>query len=142
MYVNVFEVLFVQLSLSYLVYSLPPQPCIYDAYGMTMVESAAFGAPSIVNSGGKVGAASLLGEGKGCIAVDLEKIVDANVGGDDNYEKQTIDYIRALFTPMDNPQKAKTGEIAKEARCQALGWDEMASCQGLIDILDGLPRDG
>ena len=91
MYVNVFEVLFVQLSLSYLVYSLPPQPCIYDAYGMTMVESAAFGAPSIVNSGGKVGAASLLGEGKGCIAVDLEKIVDANVGGDDNYEKQTID---------------------------------------------------
>ena len=104
-----------------------------------MVESAAFGAPSIVNSGGKVGA---LGEGKGCIDVDLERIVETTGGCDDNYEKQTIDYIRALFTPMDNPQKAKTGEIAKEARCQALGWDEMASCQGLIDILDGLPRDG
>ena len=106
-----------------------------------MVESAAFGAPSIVNSGGKVGATSLLGEGKGCIAVDLEKIVDANVGCDDSCEKQTIDSVRALLAPMDNPQKTKTYEIAKEARSRALGWDEMASCQGLIDVLDGLARD-
>ena len=42
------------------------QPSLYDAYGMTIVESAAFRVPSIVNSGGKVGSASLLGEGKGC----------------------------------------------------------------------------
>ena len=46
-------------------------PCLYDAYGMTMVESSAFGVPSVVNCGGKVGAAALLGEGLGCVALDL-----------------------------------------------------------------------
>ena len=39
-----------------------PQPCLYDAYGMTIIESGAFEVPSIVNRGGKVGAASSLGE--------------------------------------------------------------------------------
>lgn len=31
-------------------------PCLYDAYGMTLVESAVFQCPSIVNAGNKVGA--------------------------------------------------------------------------------------
>ena len=109
---------------------------------MTLVESAAFGVPSIVNEGGKVGATSLLGEGKGCLAVDLENMVKAS---DNNHESQMIDSIRSLFTQIHNSQKAETSEnvslrkIAKEARSQALSWDESACCQGLIDILNGLP---
>ncbi|KAA6428956.1 MAG: hypothetical protein FRX49_01066 [Trebouxia sp. A1-2] len=35
-------------------------PCLYDAYGMTVVEAASQGAPSIVNAGGTVGATDLL----------------------------------------------------------------------------------
>eukprot|EP00578_Thalassiosira_sp_NH16_P029027 CAMPEP_0181097632 /NCGR_PEP_ID=MMETSP1071-20121207/11674_1 /TAXON_ID=35127 /ORGANISM="Thalassiosira sp., Strain NH16" /LENGTH=478 /DNA_ID=CAMNT_0023180129 /DNA_START=259 /DNA_END=1691 /DNA_ORIENTATION=- len=65
-------------------------PCLYDAYGMTMVESAAFGVPSVVNGGGKVGAASLLGEGEGCIAVNLGQIIDET----GSCETQSIDTIR------------------------------------------------
>eukprot|EP00550_Attheya_septentrionalis_P004175 CAMPEP_0198299464 /NCGR_PEP_ID=MMETSP1449-20131203/44839_1 /TAXON_ID=420275 /ORGANISM="Attheya septentrionalis, Strain CCMP2084" /LENGTH=491 /DNA_ID=CAMNT_0044001029 /DNA_START=43 /DNA_END=1518 /DNA_ORIENTATION=- len=35
-------------------------PCAYDAFGMTIVEAAAFGVPSAVASGGRVGASKLL----------------------------------------------------------------------------------
>jgi glycosyltransferase involved in cell wall biosynthesis len=54
-------------------------PCLYDAYGMTMVESAAFGVPSVVNCGGNVGAAALLGENEGCIALDLSEMEEVIV---------------------------------------------------------------
>jgi hypothetical protein len=50
---------------------------------MTMVESAAFGAPSITNGRGKVGAAVMLGEEKGCISIDLEGILGSNDHNDD-----------------------------------------------------------
>ena len=43
-------------------------PCAYDAYGMTLVEAAAFGCPSLVNGGGAVGATELLGA-DGCVQV-------------------------------------------------------------------------
>ena len=35
-------------------------PCAYDAYGMTIVEAASQGAPSVVAAGGAVGATALL----------------------------------------------------------------------------------
>ena len=35
-------------------------PCAYDAYGMTIVEAASQGAPSVVAAGGGVGATDLL----------------------------------------------------------------------------------
>lgn len=118
-------------------------PCLYDAYGMTLVEAAAFGAPSIVNNGGVIGAASLLGEGKGCMAVNLEQMLEEASGG--NYEEKIVDALRTLTIPVDNSEKSESSEnwvalrqIAKEARSKALHWDEMACCQGLIDVLNGL----
>lgn len=48
---------------------------MYDAYGMTIVEAAAFGAPSVINKGtaGAVGAADLLRIRDGmAIGVNLE----------------------------------------------------------------------
>lgn len=117
-------------------------PCLYDAYGMTLVEAAAFGAPSIVNNGGVIGAASLLGEGKGCMAVNLEQMLEEASGG--NYEEKIVDALRTLTIPVDNSEKSESSEnwvalrqIAKEARSKALHWDEMACCQGLIDVLNG-----
>ena len=106
---------------------------------MTLVESAAFGVPSIVNHGGQVGAASLLGEGKGCIAVDLETILELDGVTDDDEQ------IRILLAQLDRSQQADQVEesttlrrVAEEAKSQALGYDEMACCQGLLDILNGL----
>jgi hypothetical protein len=48
--------------------ALNVHPCAYDAYGMTLVEAAAFGCPSLVNGGGAVGATELLGA-DGCVQV-------------------------------------------------------------------------
>jgi glycosyltransferase involved in cell wall biosynthesis len=55
-------------------------PCIYDAYGMTVVEAAAFSVPSVINKGtaGAVGAADLLRLRDGlAIGVNLEKSIAA-----------------------------------------------------------------
>ena len=118
---------------------------------MTMVEAAAFGAPSIVNGGGKVGAASMLGEGTGCISVDLERILESN--DDDGAGREIAERLLTLLTPIDRSweeeEEEEDGEamgryaplrqIANEARSRALGWDEMACSRGLIDILNGVP---
>ena len=40
-------------------------PCAYDAYGMTIVEAASRGAPSVVAAGGAVGATDLLSADRG-----------------------------------------------------------------------------
>lgn len=114
---------------------------------MTLVESAAFGVPSVANNGGKIGATALLGEGKGCIAVDLEQMV-TETNEYSHEAKGMIDSLRGLLVSMDNSQKKSESivetdntlrKISREARSRALGWDEMACCQGLIDVLNGLP---
>ena len=47
-------------------------PCSYDAYGMTVVEAAAFGTPSAVQGGDRVGCTGLLSERDGeFVPVDL-----------------------------------------------------------------------
>ncbi len=96
---------------------------------MTLVESAAFGAPSIVNAGGKVGATSLLGEGKGCIAIDFESALQSSDVG-----LQEIESILELL--KSSVSVITLRDIAKEARSRALGWDEIACCQKLIDLLN------
>ena len=106
---------------------------------MTIIESGAFEVPSIVNRGGKVGATSLLGEGTGCLAINLETILDLS-----DKDAKRCDDIRTVLGLLDNKQVETKSDgislkrIAKEAKVKALGWDESACCQGLIDILDGL----
>lgn len=51
-----------------------PPLCRYDAYGMTIVEAASQGAPSLVQGGGHVGATDLLSEAAGevlCTDMDV-----------------------------------------------------------------------
>jgi len=51
-------------------------PCLYDAFGMTIVEAAAFGAASVVHSNGDVGATEFLTkESQEVILVDLAQSV-------------------------------------------------------------------
>jgi glycosyltransferase involved in cell wall biosynthesis len=124
------------------------QPCLYDPYGMTIMEAAAFGAPSIVNGGGKVGAASILGEGRGCIAVDLERILDSNDDDDDEARREIAERLRMLLEEKEDEEEEEGEAIgryyplrqtANEARSRALGWDEIACSRVLVDILNGLP---
>ncbi|KAL7516864.1 hypothetical protein ACHAWX_001837, partial [Stephanocyclus meneghinianus] len=98
-------------------------PCLYDAYGMTVVESTAFGAVTIVNKGGKVGATSLLKEGKGCVGIDLHGIVvDNNIDVSD---------CRELIKTHQKSFK----KIGQEGRRLAMGWNEHAYCISLLDML-------
>ena len=108
---------------------------------MTIIESGAFEVPSIVNRGGKVGATSLLGEGTGCLAINLETILD--LSDEDAKRCDDIGTVLGLLDSSLHVTETKSDgislkRIAKEAKVKALGWDESACCQGLIDILDGL----
>lgn len=117
-------------------------PCLYDAYGMTLVESAAFGVPSVVNCGGKVGAAALLGENEGCIALDLSGMEE-----EEEVTSETTEKLKEMLLPriqhMGSPQRSCSThltQIAKEARHRALGWDELSCCRGLMAKLNSLNK--
>ena len=98
-------------------------PCLNDAYGMTIVESAAFGAVSIVNKGGSVGATSLLKEGIGCVGVDM------NALGDDNSNSllECIEQIKTHHTSFN--------KIRENGRSSAIGWHEEVYCSSLLTVL-------
>ncbi len=123
-----------------------------------MVESAAFGAPSIANGGGKVGAAVMLGEGRRCISIDLEGILGSNDHNDDvddetKYPRcEFFERLSTLLTPIDSwngeevvgdddnmERWTPLRKIANEARSRAIGWDELACSCRLVDIINGLP---
>ena len=122
-----------------------------------MVESAAFGAPSIANGGGKVGAAVMLGEERGCLTIDLERIIGSNDENDDISDEtkyarcEFSERLSTLLMSIDSCHEEEEAEddddmerwtplskIANEARSRALGWDEMACSRGLVNILNGL----
>mmetsp|Transcript_52500 Transcript_52500/g.166974 ORF Transcript_52500/g.166974 Transcript_52500/m.166974 type:complete len:123 (-) Transcript_52500:160-528(-) len=83
-------------------------PCVYDAYGMTIVEAAAMGAPSLMQRGGEVGAGDLLGDEE-AFKVDLNPA--GGVG-------ELADGVAALL--RDTEALRRVGEAAK---AKALSWD-------------------
>eukprot|EP00984_Skeletonema_dohrnii_P003820 scaffold1313_cov120-Skeletonema_dohrnii-CCMP3373.AAC.5 len=108
---------------------------------MTLVESAAFAVPSVVNCGGKVGAAALLGENEGCVALDLsgmeEEIRTETTDGKNDSNEEMDGSVKKL-NEMLAPRIQHTAsllrscstlaQVAKEARHRALGWDELSCC--------------
>jgi glycosyltransferase involved in cell wall biosynthesis len=78
-------------------------PPTHDAFGMTIVESAAFGAPSVVHNSGAVGASELIET----IGVDVEAPT-----------RDFADKIEEILVA------ASTRVIAKNASARALEWDE------------------
>ncbi len=93
-------------------------PCLYDAFGMTCVEAAAFGAPSIINGNHTVGATELLGN-SGCIQLDLTIPID-------ELSNQILEIIK-------NPKYIQ--KVQKEAYKQAMCWDEDASGKIIMERL-------
>ena len=128
-------------------------PALYDAYGMTLVESGAFCVPSVVNHGGKVGAAALLGENEGCIALDLTEIeLSGTTNNNVGCVKKLIGILASRSstdgnTNNHNPLVSSSSssnllaEVAKEARRRALGYNEISCCRGLLGKLDSLNEE-
>ena len=99
--------------------ALNVHPCLYDAYGMSVVEAAAFGAPSAVQGGGEVGATALLG-GDGCVEID--------------YAAPITDVCAALLAALDDAPALV--ETARVARTRALSWGEEAAGQQLSSTIE------
>ena len=92
-------------------------PCSYDAYGMTTVEAAAYGVPSVMAQGETVGAAALLGK-NASIQVDMPANEEA---------------VQQIVQILKDGEKLQT--IGLAAQKEALAWDEMAYGKRLLDII-------
>lgn len=102
-------------------------PCTYDAYGMSVVEAAAFGAPSIVNGGGTIGATALLGA-DGCFQVDLDgHSTGAALTG------AAPELAATILAALDDAETM--GRVAAAARERALGWGEEAAGRQLHEAI-------
>jgi glycosyltransferase involved in cell wall biosynthesis len=98
-------------------------PPLADAYGMTAVEAAARGAPSVLHHGDAVGAAALLAPGEGrAFAVDLAAPPAALAAA-----------VAALLADRD-----RLDAVAAAAREAALAHDEGAHGRALEGALRGV----
>ena len=108
--------------------ALNVHPCPYDAFGMTLVEAAAFGAPSLLNGGGTVGAAQL-----------LPPRDDASF--ECRFDSATPQELAArLSSLLSNTTKLEA--VGSMARFRALRWTERAYGQSLLVFLRSLRAAG
>jgi len=112
-----------QLGKIYSRTKLNVHPCRKDAYGMTVIEAAAFGAPSLVCSGGKVGSSELLVENEGVFSFD--------------YDNETIEALANFITNID---ENRLEEVSKIGRERALAYDEIEYA-GLIAQRLMMPKE-
>lgn len=96
-------------------------PCLYDAYGMTAVEAAAFGAPSVINGNNSVGATELLGH---------DGFFPLNMEGPINKLAESFQLI-----VDDLGMVNEVGTLAKE---KAQAWSEDASAKTILGFLGQL----
>lgn len=107
-----------ELASVFTITALNFHPCEYDAFGMTIIEAAAFSVPSIiVAANGAVGASAIVGNGAS-IEVDMNQCF---VG---------------MASILGN-EKGLT-EIGKEAKRRAFLWDEEAYGKQLIEYINEL----
>ena len=101
-------------------------PPTYDAFGMSVVEAASFGAPSLLHSTGggvSVGAAALLQAARGeSLAADFSQGADVAAA-------------RVRGALLDAELLAAVGA---RARVRALSWDEAANAKRLVALVGEL----
>lgn len=102
-------------------------PSSYDAYGMTIVEAAAFGAPTVL-AGPSVGAYRLLGE-DGCLRVDMND-ADENI-----FSQSSLDDVLHFLEESKN-NEASWERLSMTAREKALAWDEKSYGEKMLQIID------
>eukprot|EP00180_Rhodochaete_pulchella_P003403 Plantae.Rhodophyta-Rhodochaete_pulchella.ctg57834.p1 GENE.Plantae.Rhodophyta-Rhodochaete_pulchella.ctg57834~~Plantae.Rhodophyta-Rhodochaete_pulchella.ctg57834.p1 ORF type:complete len:142 (+),score=15.01 Plantae.Rhodophyta-Rhodochaete_pulchella.ctg57834:3-428(+) len=96
-------------------------PALYEAFGMTIVECAAMGCPSVIHTG-QVGASELLPTKEGMtIAVDMTDLDSAAV------------VVRELLTSRRDYLR----QVGEKARNRALAWDEDSHAHSIYSFLSG-----
>lgn len=96
-------------------------PCAYDAYGMTIVEAAACGTPSVVSAVG-VGASALMRDA--CIFVTMPASEE---------DELSTEAVQAIIDLLYDPERRN--QLGESAKKRALAWDEMAYGRRLLDIM-------
>ena len=104
-------------------------PPVYDAYGMTIVEAAAFASPTVMNAGGKSGSANTVGVG----AAELLRpshgesfAVDLSAGS-----KSVAEAIKQILS--DQGQLRRVGLAAQR---RALDWTETKNAMAISQLAD------
>ncbi|KAL1529812.1 hypothetical protein AB1Y20_000744 [Prymnesium parvum] len=118
----------VALAAAFSATALNFHPCRYDAYGMSIVEAAAFGAPSVINAGTTVGALQLLPASQGASFVLL---FDGKIS--DNALSEEV-----LHLLEDEAQLKSVGITAQKL---ALQWSEAAYGAALLSHLRQLAEE-
>lgn len=108
--------------------ALNVHPCAYDAYGMTVVEAAAFGVPTLLQGGGAIGASALLGE-SGCLQADVM------AGTPNDSANAAANEILCLLRQPD-----RLARVGATARARALEWNEKAFGAKMLEHLHALKR--
>ena len=124
-------------------------PCVYDAYGMTVVEAAAFGAPSCVQRGDLVGCAALLRETqKEFIPVDwtlntteADPMTAESSPTDDHVADVVEGYLRAGWDGVHGSHDSLRS-IGERARVRAVGYDLLACGKATGSILSAAVNNG
>ena len=111
--------------------SLNFHPSFYDAYGMTIVEAAAFGATSVL-AGPSVGAFRLLGD-DGCLRVAMD---DTNENTFSKFSLETI----VNFLRESQKNETFWNQISTVARAKAIAWDERSYGERMLQIIDNTAR--
>ncbi|BDA42205.1 hypothetical protein COCOBI_03-0920 [Coccomyxa sp. Obi] len=101
--------------------ALNVHPPLYDAYGMTVVEAASQGAPSLVNAGGHVGAADLLSKERG-------EIFEADFSVP---EHELAEHVEALL----KEEQGRLASVGAAAAARARSWTEAANAQKLVQLV-------
>ena len=101
-------------------------PCAYDAYGMTIVEAAACGTPSVMSAVG-VGASALMRDA--CVLVTMPASEETEL---------STEAVQAIIDLLhDSERRDRLGESAKK---YALAWDEIAYGGRMLDLIDKYVR--
>lgn len=90
-----------------------------DAYGMTVAEAAALGAPSLVARGGGVGIVELL-------RPELDEVLSFDAGDDPEASDALADAIERALR-----DRAALEAVGKRARMRSLAWSEQAAGKAL-----------
>ena len=122
-------------------------PCVYDAYGMTVVEAAAFGAPSCVQRGDLVGCAALLRQSEmEFIPVDWTLNSEADLmttessPTDDHVADVVEGYLRAGWDGVHAGDSLRS--IGERARVRAVGYDLLSCGKATGSILSAAVNSG
>jgi glycosyltransferase involved in cell wall biosynthesis len=108
-------------------------PCRKDAYGMTVVEAGAFGAPSVAQRGGGVGATHTLREKDGAsLGMDLRMTERSELSGSDDADDDETAHAEVLKHALDAATLARVGAAARRA---ATAWDEAANADAVARAL-------